>query len=97
MVTKTIAVLNPTATANIKDSSTAPHVHDLNGKAIGFLWNSKPNGDLLLNSIKDRLLERFQISEVKWHQKHSVAAPADTNIIAELGVASDVVINAIGD
>ena len=97
MVEKTIAVLSPTTKPNIKDIPIAPRIHDLDGKVIGFLWNSKPNGDLLLTSIKERLLERFQISGVKWHQKHSLAAPADTNDITELALASDMVINAIGD
>ena len=97
MATKTIAVLDPTVKARKQEVSTAPRVHDLNGKVIGFLWNEKPNGDFLLRRIKEHLCQRFQVSGTAWHEKETASIPATAAIIEELMNESDVVINAIGD
>ena len=42
-----ITVLNPTAPPRQLRTDMAPRPDDLRGKAVGFLWNSKPNGDVL--------------------------------------------------
>ena len=52
-MTNTIEVLVLTAEANIKKLATNPRVHDLNGKVLGFLWNEKPNGDILLKRLRE--------------------------------------------
>ena len=97
MVTRNIAVLDPTAKPKIKEVSTASRVHDLNDKVLGFLWNSKPNGDLLLLRVKEQLSRRFRFAETIWHEKSSAAISAGATTIEELVNTSDLVINAIGD
>ena len=94
---KTIAVLDPTAKPRAKEISTPPRLNDLNDKVIGFLWNTKPNGDILLLRIKEQLSRRFQLGGTSWYQKSGTSFPADTAIIEELANTSDLVINAIGD
>ncbi|MFC1932425.1 hypothetical protein ACFLXU_02180 [Chloroflexota bacterium] len=96
MVLKTIAVLDPTAKPRVKESPISPRVHDLNGKVIGFLWNDKPNGDILLLRIKEQICKRFRLAGTSW--QHGLVGPtADPAIIQELMHASDMVINAIAD
>ena len=97
MGTRTILVLNPTARPKVKETSPASRIRDLNGRVIGFLWNNKPNGDLLLTSVKELLSGRFHLSGTKWYQKQVLAAPADAKIIEELVLSSDLVISAISD
>ena len=97
MVTKTITVLDPTAKPGVKEISIAPRVHDLNDKVIGFLWNTKPNADLLLLRIKEQLSQRFHLAGTTWQQKIGAAVSAPADIIEELAQTSDLVINAIGD
>jgi len=97
MVTKTITVLDPTSTHGGKEISTAPRVNDLNNKVVGFLWNTKPNGDLLLLRIIERLSQRFRLAGTNWHQKPGASVPADAAIIEELAQTSDLVITATGD
>ena len=97
MVTKTIAMLDPTAKANVKEIAMSPQVSDLNGKVIGFLWNEKPNGDLLLLRIKEQLSQRFQLAGTSWQQKAAAGLPAEAATIEELTRTSDLVITAIGD
>ena len=97
MVTKTIAVLDPTAKPRAKEISTPPRLQDINDKVVGFLWNTKPNGDILLLRIKEQLSQRFRLAGTSWQQKAITAGPAEAAIIEELANTADVVINAIGD
>ena len=97
MAIKNTTVLNPTAKPRLKEISMAPRVHNPDGKVVGFLWNQKPNGDLLLQKIRDQLSQKFNLSGTNWHQKSSGAVPAEVTTIEELARTSDLVINAIGD
>ncbi len=94
---KTIIVLDPTAKPKVKDIPIVPRVHDLNGKVLGFFWNSKPNADILLLRIKEQLSQRFLPAGTNWYQKQVATIPAEDTIINELVNTSDLVINAIGD
>jgi hypothetical protein len=94
---RTITVLDPTAKPGIKRITMAPRLHDLNGKVAGFLWNSKANGDLLLERIKEQLVQRFSFAGVIWRQKPAASEPADSAIIDVLADTCSLVINAQGD
>ena len=98
MVTGTIVVLDPTVQSSVNEVYMAPRLDDLNGKVISFLWNKKPNGDILLLRIKERLSQRFHLAGTNWHAEklhESVASDADT--IEEITSTSDLVINALAD
>ncbi len=98
MEIKTIIVLDPTAQPKSKETTVAPRIRKLEDKIkIGFLWNSKPNGDILLLSIKDRLSQKLRLAGTNWHQKDSLGSPADSATINELAANSDLVITAIAD
>ena len=62
----TIEVLVPTAEPKIKKLSVNSRVHDLNGTVVGFLWNAKPNGDVLLQRIRDHLSQKYTLAGSKW-------------------------------
>ena len=96
-MTKTIAVLVPTSRPGVKGIPLAPRVNDLNGKVLGFLWNRKPNADILLLRIKDKLSQRFHLAGTIWHEKSGAVVPADVTTLDELVRTSDLVINAMGD
>ena len=94
---KTIKVYNPTAKYNFKRIKVNDKVNDLNGKVIGFLWNHKPNGDIQLLSIKEKLSQRFQLAGTVWqHFEGGSSMPEDT-VIDEIATTSDMVVVAIGD
>ena len=38
----------------------APRLSTFEGKRIGLLWNSKPNGDFFLNRVAELLVERYK-------------------------------------
>ncbi len=94
---KTIIVLDPTARPKVDDTPIVPKICDLNGKVIGFFWNSKPNGDILLLRIQEQLSQRLLPAGTNWHQKQVASIPAEDTAIHQLIDTSDLVINAIGD
>jgi len=98
-MTKTTIVLDPTAKPSAEEIAIAPRVHDLNDKRIGFLWNGKPNGDILLLRIKERLSQKFNFTETNWQQRIGpvVSSSSDDPVIKKLASTCDLVVNAICD
>lgn len=95
--TRVITVLDPTAPPGIEAMTMAPRVRGLDGKRVGFLWNGKPGGDVLLKRIRERLSERFRLAGTVWQEKTMGGRPIDQAILQELLRNSDLVINAVGD
>lgn len=96
-IRKTTVVLVPTSKPEVKEIPLARRVNDFNGKVIGYIWNRKPNADILLKEINRLLNARFQIDGTKWHEKTSAALAAEITLIEELVNSSDMVISAMGD
>ncbi|MBI2958450.1 MAG: hypothetical protein HYY32_06355 [Chloroflexi bacterium] len=98
MTTRTITVLDPTGNPTVKGGAIAHRLPDLNGKVVGFLWNSKPNADLLLLRIREQLSKRFHFAGTNWYQKPLASIPARASVNQDLMHAADhLVINAVGD
>ncbi|MFC1928689.1 hypothetical protein ACFLXK_03680 [Chloroflexota bacterium] len=95
--TNIIFVLDPTAKSSFEEASIVPRVNDLNGKVIGFLWNGKPNGDILLRRVKEQLSKRFCLAGTVWQEVLKPVEPAETAAIEELTRTSDLVIIASAD
>jgi hypothetical protein len=94
---RTIKVLDPTAKAKIKETKISAATHDLNGKVIGFMWNHKPNGDILLNEIKDQLSRRFALKGTVWKHWEGGGSGPEASILEEMASAADMVVVAMGD
>ncbi len=94
---ETILVLDPTAKANVPEREMAPRVESLEGRTLGILHNFKPNADLVLERIEERLRERFAIQAVVRRRKSNAASGAPPDMLAELGDQCDLVINGVGD
>ena len=95
---RTIEILIPTAEPKIKTIAVNSRLNDLNGKIVGFLWNEKPNGDILLQRIKDHLSQRFNLADSVWGQVEAVHIPAeDAPEVKQLGAKADAVVIATGD
>ena len=94
----TIEILIPTAEPKIKTIAVNSRLNDLNGKIVGFLWNEKPNGDILLQRIKDHLSQRFNLADSVWGQVEAVHIPAEVAPeVKQLGTKADAVVIATGD
>ena len=101
MTAKMIEVINPTARAASLGLEIAPRVHDLNGKVIGLLDNSKTNFDIFLSRVEDLLSERFKLAEVVRARKSAggagAALPFAADEMEKFAAKCDVVVNGMGD
>ena len=67
----------------------------LDGLRIGVLDNSKPNADVLLGRVAERLAERAGGASIRRWQKPGASNPA--LMIDEIAGAADVVLTGSGD
>ena len=92
-----IAVLNPTAPPRQLRTEMAERSHNLRGKAVGFLWNSKPNGDVLFRRLEQLLREKYEIPAALYRRKPTASIPAETVVIEEMASTVQVAIVGLGD
>lgn len=94
---KKIEVLVPTAEARFGEVEMAKRPDSLEGKAIGFMWNAKPNGDILLKNLERILKSRLKSSATIMREKPLASSGAPAEVIEELSAKCDFVVLAIGD
>ena len=94
---RTITVFDPTVKGKIKIINVSAPTHDLNGKVVGFIWNHKPNGDILLNRIKEELSRRFNLKGTIWKHWEGEGTDSEISLLEEMGTTADVIVVAIGD
>jgi hypothetical protein len=90
-----IEVLDPRGVPHNSENELAERPASLNEVRLGILSNSKPNGDLLLQTIQDGLAQRFHFTEIIYHNK-GTSTPAPTDMLEALAQC-DVVLNAVGE
>jgi len=90
-------VLVPTARPRFGEIEMARRPGNLEGKVLGFMWNDKPNGDVLLKKLEDLLKERLRPSGTLMRKKPMASSGAPPDVLEELSAKCDFVILAIGD
>lgn len=95
--TGNILVLDPTAPPRDLRHEMAPRPSDIRGRAVGFLWNGKPNGDTLFNRLEQLLREKYEISGAIHRRKSTASIPAPEQVIAELSELADGVVVGLAD
>ena len=75
----------------------APALDGLGGQALGFLWNSKPNGDLLFERLEKLLREKYEIADVVYKRKPTASLPATDAVLEELAGSVQAVIVGLAD
>jgi hypothetical protein len=88
-------VLDPRGVPVSEESELAERPVSMNEIRLGILSNSKPNGDLLLQTVQQSLEGRFHFTEVIYRNKNT-SSPAPQDVMDDLAQC-DVVVNAIGD
>ena len=97
-MTNIIEVLIPTAEAKIKKLAVNPRVHDLNGKVLGFLWNEKPNGDILLKRLREQITPKYNLVRTEWGQIDGLHVDVkNERALNELAEKADTVVIAVCD
>ena len=83
---------SPDATQNLRHS-----VGDLSGKVVGFIDNSKPNFNLLIDDMAELLTTRYGVKAIVKRGKRSASMPATAQMIDELAAQCDLVVTGSGD
>jgi hypothetical protein len=83
---------SPEATQNLRRS-----VGDLSGKVVGFIDNSKPNFNLLIDDLSTLLTERYGVKTIVKRGKRGASMPAAAQVIDELAAQCDLVVTGSGD
>ena len=95
--TGTIVVLDPTAKPRELRHELAPRLPDMRGRKIGFLWNSKPNGDILFARLEELLRQKYEITDSIFRRKPTASVSATMQDIDELAASCDAVVVGLGD
>ncbi len=95
--TGTIVVLDPTAKPRELRHAMAPRLPDLRGRAVGFLWNSKPNGDILFARLEELLRQKYEITNIMHRRKPTASVPATKQDVDELAASCHAVVVGLGD
>ena len=97
MASKMITVLDPMAESTKKEFPMAIRPDKLEGKVMGVIWNTMPNGDILLNRFTELLDKRFHFAQVLRHTKISQVHAITEDILNEFSTKCDFVITGPGD
>ena len=92
-----LIVLDPTAAPREMVLAMAPALNGLGGRSLGFLWNSKPNGDLLFQRLEKLLREKYEIADVIHRRKPTASLPATDSVLDELAESAQAVIVGLAD
>ena len=95
--TRTLVVLDPTAPPRELRHSMALRLPDLRGRSVGFLWNSKPNGDVLFSRLEELLRQKYEITSAMYRRKPTASIPAETQAVEDLAAGADAVVVGLGD
>ena len=89
-------VISPAGIPRIPDEALKPRPETLEGATFGILENNKEFSDWVLDRVRDRLRESFEITEVVQRRKHHLAQAAAPEILEELGARCDAVLVGVG-
>ncbi len=92
-----IPLYNPVGETRIAPKRLHPLPGDWRGKTVGFLDNTKPNFDLLLQKLGRLLRQQYQVAEIVYRRKPNSASAASPETLAELARRCDVAITGSGD
>ena len=90
-------VYDPVAPCHNEPQQARRPLDDLAGKTIGFIDNSKPNFNFLVDDLAEVLVSRFGVAQVVKRRKPSASQPAAEALMNELVQECDAVITGSGD
>ncbi|MBC8281114.1 MAG: hypothetical protein H8E48_10045 [Chloroflexi bacterium] len=92
-----IEVLNPTAAPATGKVIMAERTGTLDGFRLGVIWNGRPYGDRVINSVIDLLRQKYSFESVMFRKKPFIGNVVPMLIQEEIIDSCDAVITGIGD
>lgn len=90
-------VFDPTAPSENQPRELQRTLDGLAGKVVGFIDNTKPNFNYLVDDLADLLVSKYGVSSVIKRSKRVSSIPAPDALIKELSEQCDLVITGSGD
>lgn len=92
-----IRLYRPTAPRFSESRLQRKTLPSLRGKVVGFIDNTKPNFEQLVDDLGELLIARHGVARLVKKQKRASSVPAPDSFIAELAGQCDLVITGSGD
>ena len=96
-MTVNISVYDPTAPELAGVQLQRRALDDLKGKVVGFIDNSKPNFNYLVDDLAELLVSRHGVKSTVKHRKRMASIPAPEEVMQDLAGQCDLVITGSGD
>ena len=96
-MTVNISVYDPTAPELAGAQLQRRALDDLKGKVVGFIDNSKPNFNYLVDDLAELLVSRHGVKSTVKHRKRMASIPAPEEVMQDLAERCDLVITGSGD
>jgi len=96
-MSNTILVYDPRPVAVESATQAVQALEGLSGKTVGFIDNSKPNFNLLVDDMAELLMSRYGVKSVIKRRKPTATYPATDEVFEELTRDCDLVITGSGD
>lgn len=93
----TITLAIPEAPARSDAQARARRTTTARGVRLGILDNSKPNAELLLRGLLDRIAASTRLESVLYLSKPNAAINAPSEVLDQLEEGADVVFSAMAD
>lgn len=94
---QTIEILDPRAVGAAMAEARPTVVPTLAGKVVGFIDNTKPNFNHLIDHLADVLMRGYGMRAVLKRGKRVQSIPAPAEVVEELARECDLVITGSGD
>ena len=92
-----LQVYEPIAPCLTQPQKSRPSLDHLAGKVIGFIDNSKPNFNYLVEDLSQLLIEKHGVAQVIMRRKRSASQGLPESVMNELVEQVDAVITGSGD
>ena len=90
-------VFDPCGIVEASAKALAPRAHDLAGKRLAVLDNTKWNGARLLDALVARLSQDVRFAQVNRYKKETFTKPAAPELLREIAANNDLAVIAIAD
>jgi len=92
-----ILVYDPLAACQNESPKSRQALDGLTGKVVGFIDNTKPNFNNLVDDLAELLVSKYGVATVIKRRKSGPGTPVPDAVLAELATQCDAVITGSGD
>ena len=96
-MTSRISLFDPTAPDRTEGQQVRRTLDGLEGKVVGFIDNSKPNFNHLVDDLAALMESRYGVKSTVKHAKRAPSIAASEEVMKDLSARCDLVITGAGD